>query len=145
MERKKKLSHHIFWKSKKKTKRVVISTWQSIYKLPQSDFDDFEAVIGDECHLFKAKSLTGLLTKLTDAEYRVGTTGTLDGTQTHKLVIEGLFGRVKKVITTKDLMDKNLLSSININMLVRTRRAFEKNNKQNEVSRGDGLSCYQPQ
>jgi len=104
-------------KSKKTTKRVVISTWQSIYKLPQSDFDDFEAVIGDECHLFKAKSLTGLLTKLTNAEYRVGTTGTLDGTQTHKLVIEGLFGRVKKVITTKDLMDKNLLSSINIQCL----------------------------
>ncbi len=104
--------------AKKSTKRVTISTWQSLYKLPQSDFKDFGAVIGDECHLFKAKSLTGLLTKLTNAEYRVGTTGTLDGTVTHKLVIEGLFGPVKKVITTKNLIEKNLLSNINIESLM---------------------------
>jgi superfamily II DNA or RNA helicase len=104
--------------AKKSTKRVTISTWQSLYKLPQSDFKDFGAVIGDECHLFKAKSLTGLLTKLTNAEYRFGTTGTLDGTVTHKLVIEGLFGPVKKVITTKNLIEKNLLSNINIESLM---------------------------
>jgi superfamily II DNA or RNA helicase len=105
-------------KAKTSTKRVIISTWQSLYKLPQSEFDGFGAVIGDECHLFKAKSLTGLLTKLTNAEYRVGTTGTLDGTQTHKLVIEGLFGSTKKIITTHQLIEKNLLSDIKINCLV---------------------------
>jgi superfamily II DNA or RNA helicase len=104
--------------AKKSTKRVTISTWQSLYKLPQSEFKDFGAVIGDECHLFKAKSLTGLLTKLSNAEYRVGTTGTLDGTLTHKLVIEGLFGPVKKVITTKNLIEKDLLSNINIESLM---------------------------
>ena len=104
--------------AKKSTKRVTISTWQSLYKLPQSEFKDFGAVIGDECHLFKAKSLTGLLTKLSNAEYRVGTTGTLDGTLTHKLVIEGLFGPVRKVITTKNLIEKNLLSNINIESLM---------------------------
>ena len=91
-------------KAKTSTKRVIISTWQSLYKLPQSEFDGFGAVIGDECHLFKAKSLTGLLTKLTNAEYRVGTTGTLDVTETHKLVIEGLFGSTKKIITTHQLI-----------------------------------------
>jgi superfamily II DNA or RNA helicase len=105
-------------KAKTSTKRVIISTWQSLYKLPQSEFDGFGAVIGDECHLFKAKSLTGLLTKLTNAEYRVGTTGTLDGTETHKLVIEGLFGSTKKIITTHQLIEKNLLSDIKINCLV---------------------------
>ena len=104
--------------AKKSTKRVTISTWQSLYKLPQSEFKDLGAVIGDECHLFKAKSLTGLLTKLSNAEYRVGTTGTLDGTLTHKLVIEGLFGPVKKVITTKNLIEKDLLSNINIESLM---------------------------
>ena len=104
--------------AKKSTKRVTISTWQSLYKLPQSEFKDFGAVIGDECHLFKAKSLTGLLTKLSNAEYRIGTTGTLDGTLTHKLVIEGLFGPVKKVITTKNLIEKDLLSNINIESLM---------------------------
>jgi len=48
----------------------------------------------------------------------VGLTGTLDGSKTHKLVIEGLFGRVQKVITTKDLMDKNLLSQLKIHCIV---------------------------
>ena len=31
-----------------------------------------------------------------NAKYRIGTTGTLDGTQTHKLVLEGLFRRFIK-------------------------------------------------
>ena len=47
-------------------KRVVISTWQSLYKLPKTFFADFGAVIGDEAHLFKAVSLTKIMTKLTD-------------------------------------------------------------------------------
>jgi superfamily II DNA or RNA helicase len=111
--------HTIYSGQPKNTlKRVVISTWQSLYKLPQSFFNDFDAVIGDECHLFKAKSLTGLLTKLVNAKYRVGTTGTLDGSVTHKLVIEGLFGPVKKIISTKNLIEKNLLSNVKINLLL---------------------------
>jgi len=38
-------------------------------------------------HLFKAKSLISILTKLTECKYRFGLTGTLDGTQTHRLVL----------------------------------------------------------
>jgi len=77
---------------RKVTKDVVISTWQSIYKMPRKYFEDFGCVIGDEAHLFKAKSLTGIMTKLHQCKYRFGLTGTLDGTQTHRLVLEGLFG-----------------------------------------------------
>ena len=101
-------------------KRVVVSTWQSIYKLPKSYFDQFEAVIGDEAHLFKAQSLTGIMTKLVDCPYRVALTGTLDGTKTNKLVIEGLFGPVYRVTTTKDLMDMNLLSALEIECILLT-------------------------
>jgi superfamily II DNA or RNA helicase len=56
--------------------------------------------------------------KCTEAEYRIGTTGTLDGTQTHQLVLEGLFGPVKKVTTTKDLIDSDQLAKLDINMLL---------------------------
>lgn len=97
---------------------VVISTWQSIYKMKQSYFEQYELVIGDEAHGFKSKSLTSIMTKCINAKYRIGTTGTLDGTQTHKLVLEGLFGKVKKVITTKELIDNKHLSSFQINALV---------------------------
>jgi superfamily II DNA or RNA helicase len=93
---------------------VTISTWQSLYKMPKQYFEQYDVIVGDECHLFKAKSLTSIMTKLVNAEYRFGTTGTLDDAQTHKLVLEGLFGRVKKVTTTKELIDKNQLAKFDI-------------------------------
>ena len=40
-------------------------------------------VIGDEAHLFKAVSLTKIMNKLESCQYRVGLTGTLDGSKTH--------------------------------------------------------------
>ena len=116
----KKDAHIVFAGRDKTCKscKVVISTWQSVYKLPKEYFDQYGAVFGDECHLFKSKSLTTLMTKLTDCPFRVGTTGTLDGTQTHKLVIEGLFGPVYNVVTTKELMDKDLLSQLEIDTIL---------------------------
>ena len=111
---------HVIYSGKPKTnieERVFISTWQSIYKLPVTWFEQFGSVFGDECHGFKSKSLTNIMNKSRDAEYRFGTTGTLDGTQTHQLVLEGLFGKVMKVTTTKNLQDKNTLADLDIFML----------------------------
>ena len=97
---------------------VVISTWQSIYKEPRNFFKRFDVVIGDEAHLYKAKSLSGILTKCHDAKYRVGLTGTLDGMQTHQLVLEGLFGRCEKVTKTVDLMKKGHLTPLKVKILL---------------------------
>lgn len=97
---------------------IVISTWQSIYKMPKSWFDQFGMIIGDEAHTFQAKSLTSIMEKLVDCPYRFGTTGTLDGTLTHRLVLEGLFGTVYQVTTTKALMDDDKLAKLNIKSLV---------------------------
>ena len=55
-------------KDKNTDKEVIISTWQSIYKFPKRYFDDIDCVIGDEAHLFKSKSLTGIMTKLHNAK-----------------------------------------------------------------------------
>jgi superfamily II DNA or RNA helicase len=111
--------HKIFSGQEKTTdKPVTISTWQSLHKLPKSYFEQFDAVIGDEAHLFKAKSLTDIMTGLINAKYRIGTTGTLDGTKTHKLVLEGLFGTVLKVTTTKELMDQKVVADFNIKCLL---------------------------
>jgi superfamily II DNA or RNA helicase len=104
-------------KEKTSTKRIIISTWQSIYNQPVEYFNEFIGMFGDECHLFKAKSLTSIMSKAKNTVYRIGTTGTLDGTQTHKLVIEGLFGPTYHTITTKKLIDQELLSGINIDCL----------------------------
>lgn len=115
-----KAAHRIYGGQEKNNdeQRIIISTWQSIYKLPKQWFREFGCVIGDEAHNFKAKSLTSVLTKCSEAEYRFGTTGTLDGTQTHKLVLEGLFGPVYNVTSTKELMDEGSLASLDINVLL---------------------------
>lgn len=99
-------------------KPVTITTWQSIYKMPKKWFEQFEVCIGDEAHLFKAKSLTSIMTKLINCKYRYGFTGTLDGTQTHKLVLEGLFGAVRQVTTTAELIEKKQLSDFYIKAIV---------------------------
>lgn len=99
-------------------KKIVISTWQSIYKLHKNWFDRFDLVIGDECHLFKAKSLTTIMTNLPSCKHRFGFTGTLDGTQTNKMVLEGLFGPVTRVTTTSELMQKGTVASLKIKALV---------------------------
>jgi superfamily II DNA or RNA helicase len=114
-----KLVHKIFGgQEKDSNKPIIISTWQSIYKMPKKFFDEFDVVIGDEAHLFKSKEISNLMTKMTNAKYRIGTTGTLDGTKTHKLVLEGLFGAVRKVITTKELMDNKVVADFNIKCLL---------------------------
>ena len=111
--------HRIYSGREKNFKeRVVITTWQSIYKLPQSWFESYAMVIGDEAHNFKAKSLTSILTKCKEAEFRFGMTGTLDGTQTHKLVLEGYFGPAYYVTTTKKLMDEGSLANLDISVLL---------------------------
>jgi superfamily II DNA or RNA helicase len=115
---------------------IIVSTWQSIYKLGQPWFEQFGMVIGDECHGFKSKSLTTIMNKCTEAAYRFGTTGTLDGTQTHELVLQGLFGRVYKVTTTRTLQDNDTLAKLEIKRLVlkhKDRENFGKRSYQDEI------------
>ena len=111
---------HRIYAGKEKTNEfpVTITTWQSVHKLDRSFFTDYDVVIGDEAHLFKSKSLVSIMTKLEHAKYRYGFTGTLDGTQTHKWVLEGLFGPTYKVTRTDDLMKEGHLSKLDIQCLV---------------------------
>ena len=105
-------------KEKQSESQVIITTWQSIYKLPKKYFERFDVVVGDEAHQFKSKSLVNIMTKLHNAKYRYGFTGTLDGTQTHKWVLEGLFGPSYKIIATKELIEKGYLAQLDIKVLL---------------------------
>ena len=111
--------HKIYAGKERETEaQVIITTWQSIYKLPRKYFARFNVVIGDEAHQFKSKSLVSIMTKLADAKYRYGFTGTLDGSQTHKWVLEGLFGPSYKIIKTEELMKKGHVATLDINVLL---------------------------
>jgi superfamily II DNA or RNA helicase len=114
-----KFCHRQYSGKEKHTKKfLTITTWQSIYKNEPEYFEQFDFVFGDECHQFKSKSLTTIMSQITNSKYRIGLTGTLDGTQTHKLVLEGLFGPVYKSITTKELIDNKHLAEFSIKCLV---------------------------
>ena len=114
-----KYCHKIYAGQEKYTDhQVVITTWQSVYKEPRKWFDRFDVVIGDEAHLFKAKSLTSLMSKLHECKYRVGFTGTLDGSETNQLVLEGVFGRCSQVTRTKDLMQRGQVAQLKVKVLV---------------------------
>jgi superfamily II DNA or RNA helicase len=97
---------------------LVISTWQSVYDLPKKYFAQFDYVIGDEAHQFKADSLKHIMEQLVNCDYRIGTTGTLDGSKVHKLVLEGLFGPVQRVASTQELQNKGYLAKLEIKCLV---------------------------
>ena len=120
------------------TKDVLITTWQSIYLQPKSWFKQFDVIFGDEAHQFKAKSLTTIMEKLDTVRYRIGTTGTLDNKKIHRLVLEGIFGPVHRVTTTKKLMDSGRLSDLNITCIVLkysevVRKERNKNTYQEEM------------
>jgi superfamily II DNA or RNA helicase len=126
---------HRIYSGREKTNEypVIITTWQSIYKLPRSFYDSFDVVIGDEAHQFKSKSLVGIMTKMDNTKYRFGFTGTLDGTQTHKWVLEGLFGPSYKVTQTKELIDKGHLSKLQIKIIILKHNPQEFENFEDEV------------
>jgi len=120
------------------TSDVLITTWQSIYKQPATWFSQFDVIFGDEAHNFKAKSLTTVMEKMSNVRYRIGTTGTLDNKKVHKLVLEGIFGPIHRVITTKELMDTNQVANLQITCLVLkydevTRKIVNKSTYQEEM------------
>jgi len=125
-------------KDKNTSKRIVISTWQSIHRFQKEWFARFGTVFGDECHGFKSKSLTTIMNKCTEAEYRFGTTGTLDGALTHELVLQGLFGKIYRVTSTRALQDNDTLAKLNIRRIVlehneKIKKEFGKKTYQEEI------------
>ena len=126
---------HRIYSGKEKSNEypVTITTWQSVFRLERSFFVDYDVIIGDEAHLFKSKSLVSIMTKLEHAKYRFGFTGTLDGTQTHKWVLEGLFGPSYKVTKTDELMRQGHLSQLDIQCLVLNHPPIKFETYQDEI------------
>ena len=97
---------------------ITITTWQSFSKAPKDVLESFEVVVGDEAHLFKAQTLKGILEKMKKTSIRIGTTGTLDGSEVHRLQLEGLFGPCKKVKSSSELMEEGTIANIDIDCIV---------------------------
>jgi len=112
---------------------ITITTWQSFSKAPKNVLESFDVVFGDEAHLFKANVLKGILEKMKKTAIRFGTTGTLDGSECHRLQLEGMFGPVKKVITTKELIDEGTIANLNIDCVILRHTKQKKMTYQEEM------------
>jgi superfamily II DNA or RNA helicase len=112
---------------------ITVTTWQSFAKAPKEVLDSFDVVIGDEAHLFKATTLKGILEKMKTTAIRVGTTGTLDGSEVHRLQLEGLFGPVKKVITSAQLIEEGTIAKIDIDCIILKHQKCHKMSYQEEM------------
>jgi len=112
---------------------ITISTWQSFSKAPKEILEGFDVVIGDEAHLFKATTLKGILEKMKKTAVRFGTTGTLDGSEVHRLQLEGLFGPVKKVISSAQLIEEGTIANINIDCIILKHQKCHKMSYQEEM------------
>lgn len=97
---------------------VTITTWQSIYKNAKGWFSNFKNVIVDEAHGAKAKSLVTVMEKTFTLQNKFGFTGTLDDLPVHQYVLEGLFGPIVKLVSTKELQDQGYLSPLRIKCIV---------------------------
>lgn len=114
-----KVCHKIYaGKEKTSSLPITVTTWQSAASMPPEWFKNFSMVIGDEAHLFKAKSLAKIMDGLVNARVRIGTTGTLDGSKINELSLIGSFGPIYKATTTKELMDSDILAQCSIECLV---------------------------
>ena len=112
---------------------ITITTWQSFAKAPKEVMQSFDVVVGDEAHLFKAQTLKGILEKMKTTAIRIGTTGTLDGSECHRLQLEGMFGPVKKVISSYQLMEEGTIAQINIQCIILRHTKMKKMSYQDEM------------
>jgi superfamily II DNA or RNA helicase len=125
---------------------IVISTWQSLINLPKDWFSQFGVVLGDEAHLFQAKSLQKIMEGLDECYYRHGFTGTLksEESKTHRLVLEGCFGSVRKHVTTKDLMDAGTVADFNVKAIVLSYNQDARKNFKDALKKVDQTSKKYP-
>ena len=111
--------HKVYEGQEKESERDIwISTWQSLTKMSKAWFSQFNVVIGDEAHGFQAKTLMAIMNKLNHCQYRFGLSGTLDGAQVNEMTLTGLFGPIKREVSTKELIDRTILALLHIKVII---------------------------
>ena len=135
--------HCIFAGQEKDTnKKCVISTWQSLATIEDPTwFKRFGFYICDEAHLAKGAEISKIIDKLNTCRYRVGMTGTLSGAAMHEIEMQARFGDIFKMVTTRELIDRGILTDIHINCMrltyskdeVKRFNAFCKKDYQREI------------
>lgn len=106
--------------NKKIEKNVVISTYQSLQHLPKEYFQQFDALLVDECHTgssVDAKAIKKIVEYCINAKYKIGTTGTIDDGLLNEISINAMYGKIYKFTNTRREIDRGNLSDILIHQI----------------------------
>lgn len=95
-------------------KDVLITTFQSLMNKPKNFFDIYSCIINDEAHSVKSVELQKISKKCSNANFRLGFTGTMPKNDADKYNIQGALGPVIFKYKTKELVDEGVLSKIKI-------------------------------
>jgi superfamily II DNA or RNA helicase len=105
-------------RSKELQAPIMLSTWQSLQNIDKYWFTQFDAVIVDETHLATGNTLQKILNNCSNADFRVGLTGTLSGEKVHEMLLISALGEPKRMISTSELIEQNYLSDLEIKCLI---------------------------
>lgn len=95
-------------------KPILISTWQSLETEDKEFFEPYEAVVVDECHSSKSAVVSKILKSCINAEYKIGTSGTLPTEESDQLRINAVLGDVLFELKSNELIQRGYLTKLNI-------------------------------
>lgn len=98
---------------KESDKKIVISTWQSMYKQTEL-LKGFTLLLSDETHLAGAKCIRSVSENATSAHLRIGVTGTMPDEKSTCMLIEGILGPILDSATIEEMSDKGIISKSKI-------------------------------
>jgi superfamily II DNA or RNA helicase len=99
-------------------KQIIISTWQSLKNISNHIIQNAGAIFVDEVHTANGPVLTKHLENAVNVPIRHGMTGTLDDEVLHELQLTGLFGPIKRIVASKEIIDQGRATPIHIKTVI---------------------------
>ena len=124
---------------------ICIGTYQSLVNYPKDFFEQFHTVSVDECHTAKSKSLKSILSKTFGHAYnRFGVSGTFPTEETMEILyIQSVLGPIISNVEAKTLIEKGIITPMDIKVLMLNHNDKEFNDKINYVKKqGAGQAAY---
>jgi len=124
---------------------ICIGTYQSLVNYPKDFFQQFHTVAVDECHTAKSKSLKDILNKTFGHAYnRYGVSGTFPTEETMEILyIQSVLGPVISNVAAKTLIEKGIITPMDIKVLMLNHNDKEFNDKVAYIKKsGGGKEAY---
>jgi superfamily II DNA or RNA helicase len=98
---------------------IVISTYQSLINRPPEFFKEFSIVCIDECHTSRGNSVRDILLQSTNAEYKLGLSGTIKIEEEYSdfFRIQEFLGPLSMTLSASHLIENNYSPDVYIKMV----------------------------